>query len=75
VYKTAVGARRFREATVAHFSPALSDANGRTNDSGEDMRPTRKASEKLSVARDERNMPSRRREKHLIRWNCCTESL
>lgn len=32
--------------------------------------PTRKAREKLRVAREERKRPRRRREKDLIRWYC-----
>jgi hypothetical protein len=37
---------------------------------GAAKRPTMNASEKLRVARDERNSPSRRREKDFMSWYC-----
>lgn len=40
------------------------------NVNGTANRPMRKESEKLSVARAERNIPSVRREKHLISLKC-----
>lgn len=36
-----------------------------------ERRPTRNASEKFRVAREERNMPRRRREKDFMRVYCC----
>ena len=37
---------------------------------GEAKTPMRKESEKLSVAKAERNIPNRRSEKHLIKMKC-----
>ena len=42
-----------------------------TIDKGDDSRPMNKDSEKLTVARDARNMPSRSKEKHFRRSLCC----
>lgn len=53
----------------AHRTAGSRD-HGRIKDSGEDKRPTMREREKLSVARAERNMPSRRREKHCISVYC-----
>ena len=39
--------------------------------SGEQRRPKKRESEKLSVARAERNRPRRTREKDFVRRNCC----
>jgi len=43
--------------------------------SGEASRPTRKAREKFSVARDERNIPRRRRENDFMRRYCSAVGL
>jgi hypothetical protein len=65
-YSTAVGAIRFNPPATAHLTASLS--KGCVKDSGEDKRPTRKAREKLRVAREDRNMPKSRREKDLMSW-------
>jgi hypothetical protein len=44
---------------------------GWTKLSGLARRPTRKAREKLRVARVERHMPRTSREKDLVIWKCC----
>jgi hypothetical protein len=44
--------------------------HGCMNESGLARRPTSNAREKLRVASDDRNIPSRIREKHLISWYC-----
>jgi hypothetical protein len=63
---TVVGAKRLIKipATAAIFGRS---GIGRTKVRGTEERPTRKAREKLSVARAERNMPRRRSEKDFIR--------
>ena len=48
---------------------------GRTKVSGLDRSPTMRASEKFSVARDDRNMPSSRSEKDVMSWYCCAVGL
>lgn len=42
---------------------------------GEESRPTRKASEKLRVASEERNIPSKRREKDFMSRYCWSVGL
>ena len=44
--------------------------SGPTRESGEESKPTKKDSEKLTVAKVARNMPRSSREKHLKRRRC-----
>jgi hypothetical protein len=46
--------------------------NGRKYDNGVENNPTKKAREKLRVAREARNIPRRSREKDLMSWYCCS---
>lgn len=62
---TVVGDKTYKTTIDNHLRGEL--GQGRTNVRGALKTPTRKASEKLRVASEERNMPSRRREKERMR--------
>lgn len=64
-YSAAVGDASWRKAAHAQRTAGWR-GQGCMKDSGLAMTPTRKAKEKLRVARAERNMPSKRRENDLM---------
>lgn len=70
IVSTAVGATRFSTVVQIQRMTVCLGQGLAMNDSGHERRPTMSEREKLSVARDERNMPSSKREKHCIRVYC-----
>jgi hypothetical protein len=69
-----VGATSSSSILLVHRMAAFL-GHGWAKVSGLARRPTKKAKEKLSVARDERNMPSSRRENDLVSWYSCCDAL
>lgn len=67
---TAPGVSRLRKSPITKATIGWDDI-GRIKLNGAERRPIIRASEKFSVAREERNIPRSKREKEVSRVYCC----